>query len=84
MKITSQYVPPIEPRREYILKLSREELSMLRGLHFRLHNNPQRSVRDALGLYKGHSDTDGPAGYELYDSFLGLLWAESNQFNGEQ
>jgi hypothetical protein len=58
---------------------------MFRGLHFRLHNNRNRTVQDALNAYQtGWADTDGPAGYDLYDSFLGQLWMASNAFNHEE
>lgn len=68
----------------YVFTFSKADVLMLRGLHFRLHNNPQRGVRDALDLpYSSWATSDGPGGYAAYDSFLGHVWMATNQFNRE-
>lgn len=84
-KMVEVEVTSIEREREYTVTFTREEINLLRGLHFRLHNNPHRAVRDALNLYEtGWAVTDGPAGETLYDDFLGKIWYATNPFNGEK
>ncbi len=92
MDITSHIAETVVERRimetqrtrTYTLTLTREELNMLRGLHFRLHNNRFETVQKALGFYTtGYALSDGPAGYDRYDAFLQRIWNHSNQFNQE-
>lgn len=94
MELTSQVSKSVVERivkdvvtvRTYTLTLTREELNLLRGLHFRLHNSSVKG-REILDKFTpGHAGwvaTDGPSNYDLYHDFLSRVWHESNKYNGE-